>query len=48
MVPLFRFGEVWDEETRDDGNWMLDGATSFTMSGESTLPKLPDLEPEDY
>ena len=22
VVPLFRFGEVWDEETRDDGNWM--------------------------
>ena len=43
VVPLFRFGEVWDEVTRDDGNWMRDGATSFTMSGESTLPKLPDL-----
>ncbi|HLB39082.1 MAG TPA: SRPBCC family protein, partial [Actinomycetota bacterium] len=48
VVPLFRFGEVWDEETRDDGNWMRDGATSFTVSGESELPKLPDLEPEDY
>ena len=41
VVPLFRFGEVWDEVTRDDGNWMRDGATSFTMSGESALPKLP-------
>jgi Rieske 2Fe-2S family protein len=48
VVPLFRFGEVWDEETRDDGNWMRDGATSFTISGESSLPKLPGLEPEDY
>ena len=33
VVPLFRFGEVWDEEIRDDGNRMVDGATSFTMSG---------------
>jgi len=48
VVPLFRFGEVWDEETRDDGNWMREGATSFTMTGESELPKLPGLEPEDY
>ena len=48
VVPLFRFGEVWDEETRDDGNWMIEGATSFTETGESTLPKFPDLNPEDY
>jgi glycine betaine catabolism A len=48
VVPLFRFGEVWDEETKDDGNWMVDGATSFSVTGESTLPKLPGLEPEDY
>ena len=48
VVPLFRFGEVWDEVTRDDGNWMRDGATSFTVAGESELPKLPDLQPEDY
>ena len=48
VVPLFRFGEVWDEVTRDDGNWMRDGATSFSMTGESKLPKLPDLQPEDY
>jgi Rieske 2Fe-2S family protein len=48
VVPLFRFGEVWDEETRDDGNWMREGATSFTMTGESELPKLPGLQPEDY
>ena len=34
VVPLFRFGEVWDEETRDDGNWMREGATSFTMTGD--------------
>ena len=48
VVPLFRFGEVWDEETRDDGNWMVEGATSFTETGHSELPKLPGLEPEDY
>ncbi len=48
VVPLFRFGEVWDEETRDDGNWMKEGATSFTANGRSELPKFPDLLPEDY
>ena len=48
VVPLFRFGEVWDEETRDDGNRMVEGATSFTKTGESELPKLPGLAPEDY
>jgi Rieske 2Fe-2S family protein len=48
VVPLFRFGEVWDEELRDDGNRMVDGATSFTPTGSSELPRLPDLEPEDY
>ncbi len=48
VVPLFRFGEVWDEETHDDGNWMIDGATSFTQTGESPLPKFPGLNDEDY
>jgi glycine betaine catabolism A len=48
VVPLFRFGEVWDEETRDDGNAMREGATSFTISGRSELPKLPGLDPIDY
>jgi Rieske 2Fe-2S family protein len=48
VVPLFRFGEVWDEETHDDGNWMVDGATSFTKTGESSLPKFPGLNEEDY
>ena len=48
VVPLFRFGEVWDEEIRDDGNRMTEGATSFTISGTSELPKLPGLQPEDY
>jgi Rieske 2Fe-2S family protein len=45
---LFRFGEVWDEETRDDGNRMVEGATSFTKNGRSELPPLPDLPPDDY
>ena len=48
VVPLFRFGEVWDDETRDGGNGMREGATCFTVAGESELPKFPDLEPEDY
>ena len=33
IVPLYRFGEVWDEETQDDGNWMIEGASSFTRTG---------------
>jgi Rieske 2Fe-2S family protein len=48
VVPLFRFGEVWDEEIRDDGNRMVEGATSFTISGRSELPRFPDLEADDY
>ena len=48
VVPLYRFGEVWDDESQDDGNWMVEGATSFTMTGQSTLPKFPDLRPDDY
>lgn len=48
VVPLYRFGEVWDDETGDDGNWMVDGATSFTRTGRSTLPPFPGLEPDDY
>ncbi len=48
VVPLYRFGEVWDGTTGDDGNWMVEGATSFTRSGRSTLPPFPDLRPDDY
>ncbi len=47
VVPLYRFGEVWDGQTPDDGNWMVEGATSFTRTGTSTLPPLPGLSPED-
>jgi Rieske 2Fe-2S family protein len=47
IVPLYRFGEVWDEETRDDGNWMIEGASSFTRTGTSTLPPLPGLSADD-
>ena len=35
VIPLFRFGEVWDEEIPDDGNRMMEGATSFTPTGKS-------------
>ena len=47
VVPLFRFGEVWDEDIRDDGLQMMDGATSFNPTGTSTLPRLPGLLDED-
>src|SRR4029077_13576557 len=48
VVPLFRFGEVWDEQIPDDGNRMMEGATSFTTTGTSELPKFPGLLPDDY
>jgi len=48
VVPLFRKGEVWDGETRDGGNLMIEGATSFTATGTSDLPKFPDLLEADY
>jgi len=48
VIPLYRKGEVWDGETRDGGNLMIEGATSFTATGSSDLPKFPDLRPEDY
>jgi Rieske 2Fe-2S family protein len=48
VVPLFRKGEVWDGETIDGGNLMLDGFTSFTATGTSDLPKFPNLLAEDY
>ncbi len=47
VVPLFRFGEVWDEEIRDDGLQMVEGATSFNPTGRSTLPRLPGILDED-
>ncbi len=47
IVPLYRFGEVWDGETQDDGNWMIEGATSFTRTGRSTLPPFPGLSDAD-
>ncbi len=48
VIPLFRKGDVWDGETRDGGNLMLEGATSFTATGTSDLPKFPDLLDVDY
>ena len=47
VVPLFRFGEVWDEEIPDDGLQMAEGATSFNPTGVSTLPRLSGILDED-
>ncbi|MEJ7748953.1 MAG: aromatic ring-hydroxylating dioxygenase subunit alpha [Candidatus Limnocylindrales bacterium] len=47
VVPLYRFGEVWDRSMGDDGNPMIEGATSFTRTGRSTLPPFPDLTDND-
>ena len=41
VIPLFRFGEVWDEEIPDDGNRMMEGATSFTPTGRVTAAEVP-------
>jgi Rieske 2Fe-2S family protein len=48
VIPLFRKGDVWDGETNDGGNLMIEGATSFTASGVSDLPKFPGLLDDDY
>jgi Rieske 2Fe-2S family protein len=48
VIPLFRKGEVWDGETIDGGNLMLEGFTSFTTTGTSELPKFPGLLEPDY
>jgi Rieske 2Fe-2S family protein len=48
VIPLFRFGEVWDDEVTSGGNRMIDGATNFSVTGSSSLPQLPGLDPEDY
>jgi Rieske 2Fe-2S family protein len=48
VIPLYRSGEVWDGESRDGGNLMRDDASSFSLTGTSELPRLPDLLPEDY
>ena len=48
VIPLFRKGEVWDGETADGGNLMIEGATSFTATGVSDLPKFPGLLDADY
>jgi glycine betaine catabolism A len=48
VIPLYRKGEVWDGETRDGGNEMIAGATSFTATGTSDLPRFPGLLDVDY
>ncbi len=48
LVPLYRLGEVWDGEAPDGGNWMRDGASSFSRTGSSTLPPFPGLRDTDY
>lgn len=46
LVPVFRRGEV----AEDPDSWTVslrEGATSFTMSGTSSLPPLPGIKQED-
>jgi Rieske 2Fe-2S family protein len=46
LVPAFKRGEVEDEPD-SPGNRLIAGATSFTMSGRSSLPPLPGVTDED-
>jgi len=48
VIPLYRFGEVWDDDSGDQGNRMVPDATNFSVNGKSTLPQLPGLDPDDY
>ena len=48
VIPLYRFGEVWDDDSGDVGNRMVPDATNFSVNGKSTLPQLPGLDPDDY
>ena len=48
VIPLYRFGEVWDDDSGDVGNRMVDEATNFSVNGKSSLPRLPGLDPDDY
>jgi len=46
LVPTFKRGEV--EDAPDAwANRLVDGATSFTMTGRSSLPPLPGVSDED-
>jgi Rieske 2Fe-2S family protein len=46
IVPLYRTGEV-EEEGQTLGNSMGAGLTSFTLTGVSSLPRLPGLSDTD-
>jgi Rieske 2Fe-2S family protein len=46
LVPVFGAAEVEDQPGQI-GNALRDGSTSFTETGRSRLPPLPDLEPQD-
>jgi glycine betaine catabolism A len=48
IVPIYRRGEVEEQPGRNgNGNQLREGFTSFTPSGQSRLPSLPGLEPDD-
>jgi glycine betaine catabolism A len=46
LVPAFKRGEVEDEPD-SWANRLIDGATSFTMTGRSSLPRLPGVSDEE-
>ena len=41
VIPLFRFGEVWDEEIPDDGNRMVAGATVVHADRRERAAEVP-------
>ncbi len=43
LVPMYRKGMVFEPDRPDLGATLDDGLTTFTLSGTSSLPQLPDL-----
>jgi Rieske 2Fe-2S family protein len=46
LVPAFKRGEV-EDEPGSVANHLIEGATSFTMTGLSSLPAIPGVSDED-
>ena len=47
VVPIYRTGQVQDDERSDDGVTLGEGMNTFTESGRTALPELPGLSEID-
>ncbi|HEY3766136.1 MAG TPA: aromatic ring-hydroxylating dioxygenase subunit alpha [Gaiellales bacterium] len=47
VVPAFRKGSVYDAHRGDGGVAIVGGGTSFTRTGQSSLPVMPGLDEHD-